>query len=180
VPAYAVTWGWTNFLALCDVAATLTCLGLLTRNRLLISSQILPALMVGALWTIDVGARLVLGRHVFGGTEYMWLPTAPLAVRLLSLFHLALPVVLLLLLRRLGYDRRALALQTALTAVLLVLGRFLAPAAKNLNYAFRDPLFKQVFGPWPLHLAGVLLGIVVLVYLPTHLLLRRLYPDVSK
>src|SRR4051812_26404779 len=77
-PAYALTWGWRSFFALCDVAAALTCLGLWSRSRLLVSSQALPSLMVGALWCADVGSRLVAGRHVFGGTEYMWQGSVPL------------------------------------------------------------------------------------------------------
>jgi hypothetical protein len=172
IPAYAATYGWRNFLALCDVAALLGCLGLVLGNRLLVGSQALPAVMVGVLWAADVAARLATGHHVFGGTEYMWASHIPLPVRLLSLFHLVLPVVLLLAVRRLGYDRRALALQVAINAVLLVAARLAAPGM-NLNFAFRAPVFARQLGPPPVHLAAVLAGTVVLIYLPTHLLLRR-------
>jgi hypothetical protein len=175
VPAYAITWGWRNFLALCDVAAALGCLGLWRGDRLLVSSQALPAVVVGALWAVDVASRLLTGAHLFGGTEYMWNPRVPLAVRLLSLFHLVLPVVLVAALRRMGgYDRRALGLQAALTAVLLVAARLVGDRGRNLNYAFADPLFGRSLGPAPLHLLAILVGTVVLVYLPTHLALGRL------
>jgi hypothetical protein len=172
VPAYAATWGWRNFLALCDVAALLGCLGLARSNRLLVASQALPTVVVGVLWAADVVARLTTGRHIFGGTEYMWDSRAHLAVRLLSSFHLVLPVMLVLAVRRLGYHRHALAFQTALTLVLLVAAR-LAARGTNLNYAFIDPIFHRALGPAPTHLAAVLAGTVVLIYLPTHLLLRR-------
>jgi hypothetical protein len=172
VPAYAVTWGWRNFLALCDVAVLLGCLGLMRSSRLLVASQALPTVVVGALWTADVAARLTIGRHVFGGTEYMWDAGAPLAVRLLSSYHLVLPVVLVLAVHRLGYHRRALLLQSAITLVLLVAARLAAPDA-NINYAYRDPLFHRALGTAPVHLVAILAGTVVLIYLPTHLLLRR-------
>jgi hypothetical protein len=175
VPAYAATWGWSNFLAICDVAAALTCLGLLLRSRLVISGQALAAILPGALWAADVLARVTTGRHLFGGTEYMWLASVPLGVRLLSLFHLGLPVLLLLLLRRVGYDRRALAFEAALMIPLLVLTRLFVPAAKNLNYAFRAPFGNLTFGPAPLHLVVAWLVFVLAVFLPTHLVLRRVF-----
>src|SRR5262249_47370218 len=112
---------------------------------------------------------------LFGGTEYMWDGRVPLPVRLASLFHLALPVVLIAALRRLGYDRRALVLQTGITAALLVAARLLS-TGKNLNYAFRDPLSGRGPGPPALHVALTLAGYVGLVYLPTHLALTRLLP----
>lgn len=172
VPAYAATWGWRNFLALCDVAMLLGCVGLARSSRLLVASQALPTVVVGALWLADVAARLTIGRHIFGGTEYMWDTRAALAVRLLSAYHLVLPVVLVLAVHRLGYHRRALLLQAAITLVLLVAARLAAPGA-NINYAFRDPLFHRALGPAPVHLAAILAGTVVLIYLPTHLFLRR-------
>jgi hypothetical protein len=174
-PAYAATWGWRNFLAFCDVAVLLTCAGLWSRSALLLSSQALAAIPAGILWAVDVLARLVGGRHLFGGTEYMWDARVPLPVRLLSLFHLLLPVVLVLALRRTGYHRRALLLQIGVTAPLLVAARLLA-VGKNLNYAFTDPLLHRQWGPTPLHLASMLVGIAVVTFLPTHLVLRRVLP----
>jgi hypothetical protein len=175
VPAYATAWGWSNFLSLCDVAVVLTCLGLWRASAVLLSSQALTAVVAGLLWATDVVARLASGRHLFGGTEYMWSERVPLVVRLLSLFHLVLPVVLVAALRRLGYDRRGLPLQVALTGVLLVASRLLA-GGKNLNYTLADPLLRRAWGPPPLHLVAILVGTALLVYLPTHLALSRLLP----
>jgi hypothetical protein len=104
----------------------------------------------------------------------MWNPRVPLVIRLLSLFHLGLPLVLLAALRRTGYDRRGLALQLAITAALLVASRFVGEA-KNLNYAFRDPLWHRTWGPAPLHLLAILVGTALVLYLPTHLVLSRVF-----
>jgi len=173
-PAYFRVWGWANLLHLCDVAVILAFLGIWLANPLLLSSQAVSSLAAGLFWILDVGWRLVTGRFLIGGTDYMWDSRYPLWVRLLSTFHIGLPVVLLWTLRRVGYDRRALALQAAIAALLLIISRFLS-AELNLNYAYRDPLFHRAWGPAPVHLAMIFIPLVVLIYWPTHLLLRWLF-----
>jgi hypothetical protein len=174
-PAYASVWGPSNFLHLCDVAVILTCAGVCSGSALLLSSQAVSSLVIDLLWDLDAGWRLVSGRHLLGGTEYLWDPGFPLVVRLLSLFHVVWPVLLLWALRRVGYDRRGLPLQIALAAVLLVAARFTDPRL-NINFAFRDPFFHRALGPAPVHLTVSILGLAVLVYLPVHLVLARAFP----
>jgi hypothetical protein len=94
---------------------------------------------------------------------------------LLSTFHLVLPLVLLWALRVLGYDQRALTLQSAIMAALLILSRFLPPAL-NMNYAFQDPLFHRAWGPAPVHLVVILAASVILIFWPTHYLLKLVFP----
>jgi hypothetical protein len=173
-PAYFRVWGWANLLHLCDVAVILAFLGIWLANPLLLSSQAVSSLAAGLFWILDVCWRLVTGRFLIGGTDYMWDSRYPLWVRLLSTFHIGLPVVLLWTLRRVGYDRRALALQAAIAALLLIISRFLS-AELNLNYAYRDPLFHRAWGPASVHLAMIFIPLVVLIYWPTHLLLRWLF-----
>lgn len=184
VPAYAVTWGWTNFLLLCDIAVILTCAGLWLGNRLLLSTQAVSSIVPDVLWTLDVLWRLVLGSHLIGGTEYMWDAQYPLGVRLLSCFHVGWPVLLVWALRRVGYDRRAFAAQSALAVAVFVVSRFFDPA-KNLNYAFVDPILKRTWGPAPAHLALILGVLILVLYWPTHRVLLRTLgkngaPDLQK
>jgi hypothetical protein len=178
LPAYVRVWGWANLLHFCDVAVILGCAGLWWGSSLLISSQAVSSLTAGILWSIDVGWRLVTGRFLVGGTDYMWDTRFPVWVRLLSTFHIGLPVALLWAMRKTGYDRCALALQAAIAAGLLIVTRFL-PAEMNMNYAYRDPLLHRAWGPAPVHLALTFIGIVVLVYWPTHLLLSWAFPAAS-
>jgi len=105
----------------------------------------------------------------------MWDPRFPLWVRLLSLFHIILPLLLLAVLRRMGYDRRALRLQSGIVAALLVVSRFLGPS-RNLNYAFADPVFHRAFGPAPAHMVLVFAALVGFIYWPTHRLLIWVFP----
>jgi hypothetical protein len=175
VPSYALYWGWANFLHLCDIAVLLACIGFACSNVLLLSSQAVSSLIGDLLWCLDAGWRLFAGRHLTGGTEYMWDTRFPLWVRLLSLFHVVLPMLLLAALRRAGYDRRALLLQSGIAMVLLVVSRFLGPT-QNLNYAFADPIFHRAFGPAPIHLALILAALLGIIYCPTHVLLARAFP----
>src|SRR5256885_4936972 len=176
VPAYAWVWGVSNFLHLCDVAVILTCAGLWSGSALLLSSQAVSSLVIDLLWDVDVASRLLTGRHLSGGTEYLWDPAFPLAVRLLSLFHVVWPVLLLWSLRRVGYDRRGYWLQVALASCLFVAARFADPRL-NINFAFRDPFFHLSLGPAPVHVAVSILGLAILVYLPVHLVLARIFGE---
>ena len=180
-PAYFHFWGWANLLHLCDVAVILSFIGIWWANPLLLSSQAVSSLAAGLFWLLDVGWRLTTGRYLIGGTDYMWDARYPLWVRLLSSFHVGLPLVLLWTVRRIGYDKRALGLQAAIAAVLLIVSRFLS-AETNMNYAYRDPVFLRAWGPAPVHLAAAFIIIVGLVYWPTHLLLSWIFraPALSK
>jgi len=175
LPAYFRVWGWSNLLHLCDVAVILSFFGIWLANPLLLSSQAVSLLAAGLFWILDVGWRLTTGRFLVGGTDYMWDTRYPLWVRLLSTFHVGLPLVLLYTLRRVGYDKRALALQSAIAAILLIAGRFL-PADANMNCAYRDPVMHRAWGPGPAHLAFTLIVLIVVIYWPTHLVLAWLFP----
>jgi len=175
LPSYVWAWGWANLLHLCDIAVILGCVGIWWGSSLLISSQAVGSLAAGILWALDVGWRLTTGRFLVGGTDYMWDARYPLWVRLLSSFHIGLPLALLWAMRKVGYDRRALALQAAIAAGLFVAARFL-PSDLNVNYAFRDPLFHRAWGPAPVHLAVIFFFAVVFLYWPTHLLLCWMFP----
>ena len=175
VGTYWPTYGPANFLHVCDVAVILTCVGLMRGSSLLLSGQALASLVVDLAWDLDLLWRAVTGRHLVGGTEYMWDARYPLAIRLLSCFHVFWPLLLLWALRRVGYDRRALPVQTVLTAVLLVASYFVLPGA-NINFARANPFTGTPWVPPPVHLALSLIGLVVLIYWPTHRVLNHFFP----
>src|SRR5438552_18792150 len=87
-------------------------------------------------WVVDFLGGAV-GHPITGMTNYMFNPGIPLFVRGLSSFHGWLPFLLLWMVWRLGYDRRALALQAAVCWLDLLLCYWLVddpngPAA-NVN-----------------------------------------------
>jgi hypothetical protein len=178
IPAYWSFYGPVVFLNLCDIAVILTCVGVWRGSALLLSSQAVSSLVVDLAWSVDLLSRGLIGRHLIGGTEYMWDPAYPGWLRALSLFHVALPMVLVGSLRRVGYDPRGLPLQVALAAVVLIASRAVGPSV-NANFAFTDPLFGRSWGPAPVHLAVILAGLLA-VYGVTGLALGRAMPRAGR
>jgi hypothetical protein len=86
-----------------------------------------------------------------------------------------MPPLLLWALHRSGYDRRGWALQSAIALPVFIASRFASPA-DNINFAFTDPLFHRAWRPAPVYIAVIFLLTVFAAYLPTHLLLKRLFP----
>jgi hypothetical protein len=174
LPSYALTYGFANFLFLCNLAVFFIVAGLWAGSALLLSSQAVGVLVVSLVWTLDLSSRLLTGAHWIGGTEYMWDPRWPLFTRLLSLYHSATPFVLLYALRRIGYDRRGYPLQSAIAIAGVLAGRLLGAGA-NVNGAFLDPMFKRAWGPPAVHMAVVAGALVLGVYPLTHALLCRAF-----
>lgn len=172
IPVYWRAWGWQNFFHFCDIAVILSCIGILTGSRLLISSQVVGAIVPQAIWCFEVSWHAATGRNFFGGAEYMWDSAVPRYVRMLSLFHVALPLVLLYAVWRTRYDRRGFLLQIAIAAATLIVSRAFG-AQLNLNYSFVEPLFHRTWGPAPIHLAAVLAFVSLVFYLPVHVALAK-------
>jgi hypothetical protein len=176
VPAYWHAWGPANFLHLCDLAVFLTCAGLWTNNALLVSSQAVSSLLVDLAWSLDAAWNLLAHHHLIGGTEYLFDPHIALWIRLLSLFHVVLPPLLLWALCKTGYDRRAWAFQVGIAAIAFVASRFTNPIT-NINFAFTDPFWHRSVGPAPVHVVASILFMAFVVYLPAHVALARIYPQ---
>jgi hypothetical protein len=142
-----------------------------------IVGQAVSSLLIDTAWVLDAAARFLTGRHWIGGTEYLFDSSFPLWVRLLSLFHVVIPFLLLWALHRVGYDRRGWLLQSVIAIPVLVFARLASTPKTNINFVYADPFFHRSWGPWPLHVLAVLAFLVFVVYLPTHLLLSRLLPS---
>jgi len=173
-PMYWRTWGAANFVHLCDVAVILTSIGMWTNSSLLISSQAVGAFVVDVAWAADATSRIVLGHALFPGNEYLTNPHYPLWIRSLTIFHLVMPALLLWGIYRMGYNRRGYALQCAIALLVFIVARFTQPSA-NIDFAFSDPFFHRAWGPAPAHVLFTWLFMVVVVYAPTHLLLKRFF-----
>lgn len=169
-PIYWRQYGAQNFLYFCDVGNFLIAIGLWTDSRLILSWQAVGLLVFQTLYAIDLIGAVLSGHHVFGGTEYMFDPKISLFVRLLGLYHLVVPPLLLWAVRRVGYDREALRWQT-FTAWTLVLFSYFWRPEYNVNWA-RGIGHEQHVVPHWLYLAIYLIVVPVVVYWPTHVALR--------
>jgi hypothetical protein len=125
---------------------------------------------------VDMLGRLVLGFHPIGGTEYMWDSVHyPLYIRLLSLFHVVTPFLLVWGLRRFGYDRRAFWLQVATAWIVLPVSFLLTSPDKDINWVYGLFDRPQTIMSPTLYLALCMMGYPLLVYLPSHATLSRYF-----
>ncbi len=168
VPVYWVHNGPANFLWLCDLASLVLLVALWLESPLLVSSQAVGVVAIQLLWSIDFLGAAVSGRHPIGGTEYMFDAASPLWLRGMSLFHLALPILLLWGVWRLGYHRRGWWLQTALVWAVLPVCWYLADPARNLNWVWQP--FDQpqtLVPPWQ-YFASLFAIYPLAIFLPSH------------
>lgn len=186
VPHYWDAYGPTNFLYFCDIALLLTCVALWRESALLASACAVGIVLPQLLWIIDFMATWV-GAPLTGMTAYMFQPAIPVFARFLSFFHFWLPLVLLWLVFRLGYDRRGLGLWCAVAwAAMWVSYLYLpmppAPLEQpglpvNVNYVFGlNDKAPQAWMPQPVFFGFMLLALPALIWWPTHWLMARFAP----
>jgi len=165
-PLYWKHYGAQNFLYFCDLGNLLITAGLWLESRLILSWQAVSLLVFQTLYTVDLIAAFAFGIHPIGGTEYMFDPATPLAVRLIGLYHLAVPVLLLWAVKRLGYDQNALKYQIVTTCVVVPINYFWR-SEYNVNFA-RGIGHEQHLMPGWAYLLGYLVVAPLLVYWPTY------------
>ena len=175
LPTYAVWGGWRNFLWFSDIALIGAGIALWLESSLLASMMALAVLVPELVWNASYFGRLLFGIRVTNLAAYMFDARKPLFVRALSLFHVILPVVLLWMLYKLGYDRRALIGQTLLAwFVLPVTYAVTSPSDENINWV-RGPGELQRRIP-PLAWLGLLmLAFPAGLYVPTHFVLDAIF-----
>jgi hypothetical protein len=170
-PIYWRHYGAQNLLFFCDLGNFLLLLALWTESSLVFSAQAAGLLLFQTLYIIDLAGALLWGKHPIGGTEYMFDPHLSLALRLLSLFHVVMPPVLLWAVWRLGYDSRGWKLQTLLTWMVVPVNYLWRPGF-DINWA-RGLFFQEQHAlPGWLYLAGYMVVVPTVVYWPTHRLLQ--------
>ena len=184
IPVYLKNYGPTNFLYFCDVALLLTLVGIWKENSLLVSLPAVGILIPQALWCLDFLIQLCGGK-LTGMTGYMFDADRSLFLRGLSLFHGWLPFLLFYLVRKLGYDKRALLGWTLITVALCLIAYFLLPPAgavladpklpRNVDYVFgMDDAKPQTLLPPLAYLGAWITALIGIAYVPTHFLLKKL------
>jgi hypothetical protein len=190
VPVYWRAYGPTNFLYFCDMSLFLTLAAVWAEWPLPVSMAAVGIVVPQTLWVVDF-LLLLCGGPSLGMTEYMFDGGKPLFLRGLSLFHGWLPFLLLYLVWRLGYDRRALVAWIVLAWTLMLISYLWLPAPPpppdnpdlpvNVDYVYgpkddgRQPWMSEL--GW---LAFVYVSFPVVFWIPMHLLLRRLAPPAAR
>jgi hypothetical protein len=184
IPVYWINYGPTNFLYFCDVALLLTLVGIWREDALLVSLPAVGILIPQALWCTDFVVELLGGKFT-GMTGYMFEENRSLFLRGLSLFHGWLPFLLIYLVRKTGYDRRALAGWAVTCIGLCLTAYFFLPAGgavladpkipRNVNYVFGlDDAAPQQLLSAPAYLIAWISALIGIVFVPTHLILKKL------
>ena len=175
VAVYATKYSRDNFLWFSDIALLATVAALWFESPFLASMMAVGVLLPEALWNVSFFGQLLTGKRVSGLTDYMFDASKPLYLRALSLFHVFLPALLIWMIARIGYEPGAWVAQTALAWFVLPLCYWFTAPAENVNWVFgfgNQPQKRMA----PLAYLGLLMvGFPVLIYLPTHLLLRSLF-----
>lgn len=185
IPKYWMDYGPTNFLYFCDVALLMTLVAVWREDPLWASMPAVGILLPQLAWMVDFLAGAI-GVPLLGMTDYMFDENRPLFTRGLSFFHFWLPILLVWLVWRLGYDRRALRGWTAVAIVLMAVCYFLMPAPPapadhpnlpvNINYVHGMSDKKpQEWLPPLVYLGLMCVMLPAVVYLPTHLALARMF-----
>jgi hypothetical protein len=185
VPTYGWYYGPTNFLYFCDIALILTLVGIWTERALPVSMGAVGILAPQVIWVADFAAGL-FGMPLTGMTDYMFKQENSAFLRGLSLFHGWLPFLLVYLVWRLGYDRRAWAAWSALAVVVLAVCFFAMPAPRpdpgltpvNINYVWgMSDIAAQTWMPAYAWFGLLVVGIPLALCGPTHLVLRAVMPN---
>jgi hypothetical protein len=169
-PLYWRQYGAQNFLYFCDLGNLLIGIALWTESALLFSWQAVGLLVFQTLYIIDLLGAATFGNHLVGGTEYMFDARIPLLLRLLSLFHLVTPPLLLWAIRKVGYDSRGWKLATLMTWFVIPINYFWRPQY-NVNWARGLFMREQHLVPGAVYLAMYLVLVPAVFYYPTHLFL---------
>jgi hypothetical protein len=175
VPIYWRQYGPANFLWFSDIALLALVPALWLEDALLVSMMAISVVFFEALWNIDFFFRLATGKSLIGLSTYMFDPTIPLFIRGLSGFHVLLPLLLLWMLHRLGYDQRAFLWQTIVALVVLPLSYLVSHAQENVNWVYGFGQNPQRLMPAPLFVVLLMLLFPLVVYLPTHLLFIKIF-----
>ncbi len=177
VPSYWIQYGPQNFLWGSDLALFGTLLAVWLESRLLVSMMAIAALIPELLWTVDYVGRLIAGVEAVPGlgTRYMFSSEIPLFVRALSLFHIALPPLLVWLLAKFGYERRAFFYQTVLACLVLLITYVVTEPSKNINWIYGFGREPQIWMPERLYLVVLMICFPLFFYLPAHLVLSKIF-----
>ena len=175
VIVYARKYKLQNFLWFSDIALITTVPALWLESSFLASMMAIGVLLPELYWNVGFFTRLLTGRRIGELTDYMFERKIPLYLRALSLFHVFLPLLLLWMISRLGYSPNALYAQSLLAILILPLTYGLSDGSENINWVYGLREWPQKRFPPLVYLMMLMVAFPVLIYLPTHLLLKEFF-----
>lgn len=171
VPVNWVEYGSANFLWFSNIALFAVVAVLWTGSRLIHSMMAVGVLPLELAWAVDFAAGGPLGI-----ADYMFETERPAHLRWLPLYHLLLPPLLIFMLVRRGYDRRAAWAQTLFIWAVLPLSYAASTPEANINWTHSLGDAAEPPVPQPLYLLGLMALLPLAMVVPMHALLGRLFP----
>jgi len=172
---YFKKYGPGNFLWFSDIALIVMVPAVWLESGLLASMMAVGILLPEIFWNISFFVRLITRKHISGLTDYMFDSKLPLYLRALSLFHIFLPALVLWMVVKLGYVPTAWFAQTTLAWIVLTLTYLLTDPKENINWVRGLSSKPQKRFPPLVYLCFVMIIFPVVIYLPTHLILKLLF-----
>ena len=175
-----VYWGERgpdNFLWFTDIAFFLIVITSWVGSPILVGMAAVSAFLFEIIWNLDFFTKVIFGSHIFGvgATAYMFDTTTPEIIKILSFFlHVSLPVLMVYMLGKLGYHRNAWKMQLSVLILLLPVCFLFTDPENNINWVFGFNSVQTDMPGWTYLLLQMFL-IPLLVYLPTHLFLSRIF-----
>lgn len=174
-----------SLLFFCNVALFVATAGVCLERPLLVSMAAVGVVFIQALWILDL-ILTAADLSPLRMTAFMLSDDLTWFKKALALFHAWLPFVLLYALWKLGYDVRAFVWWTALTCLLLLVSYLFLPRppappddptlSVNINFVFGLRMGgPQQRMPELVWLFGEMLFLPLAVFLPAHLLFRRVF-----
>ncbi len=171
VPVYLAGYGLQNFLWLSSITLILGFLATILESRFLASMAAVGGLAFELLWAVDF--LFTVSSKLTGFTIYVFDPYLSIWLKVLALYHLALPPLLIWLFLRLGYDTRAWIVQMFFSLILMLATWFFTHPSLNINFVFSYLKFEQLrLGALPF--LTLLYFAAVLIMSGTHLFLKFL------
>lgn len=174
---YWFRYGPANYLWFSDIALIGTVPALWLESSLLASTMLVGVLLPELLWNTSLVCRLLFGVRITGIVDYMFEPERPRHLKLISLFHIPLPLLLIWLVWITGYDPRAPLLMTMISWIVLPLTWWSTDPYRNINWVHGpggEGVRQTTFHPLA-YIALLMIGLPVAVYAPTHVLLLYLF-----
>jgi len=175
IPSYLIYYQLENFLWFSNIAFILTVTGMWLGSRLLISMQAVAVTLPETGWILGFLWQIITGESLIGLTDYMFDSEIPLFIRGLSLYHLWLPPLIIYCVYRLGYDKRALGYQAVVGITVLLVSYLFTTPEENINWVHTVQEESIAWIHPHLYLVFMMIIFIVVIYIPTHLVLRRLF-----
>lgn len=136
-----------SFFWFCHINLYLTIFGVLFNNKLMVSMAFVGGIVRISIWIFDFIINLFIKNEYIDFTNlapslYMFDPKTSLIIKVINFYHLLIPVILIIYLKKLGYDSRAFLYYSILFLIVMLISYFFTIKSNNINFVFSASKFN--------------------------------------